>query len=248
MATVILTTEAVWDDGSGYQMLLDADATAFGTIIPESGPLTSSGDVDASVYAEFEYKIPVNADGSLTTQNIVVDNSVEIQVPAGVYDWVITNPTPGDRMWIASQYGTIGGRYDDFEFEAGNTYEFHVSLGSNNYDQTDLTVNGAKNRTREFEWICVDGITANNYTIEGLDADTKYEVKVQAVCGGEDGESEWTKKSFTTLPTCPRPTDVTVTNITGHEATVTWTAGGEETLWNVILGNEVYEADETTSL
>jgi len=141
--TVILTTDDVWGDGSGYQMLLDADATAFGTIIPETGPLTTSGNASDATYAEFEYKIPENADGNLNTQNIVLNTSVAITIPAGVYDWCITNPTPGDRMWIASAGGSIGGRYNDFNFEAGKTYEFHVYFGGTN-DATDLTVTDGK--------------------------------------------------------------------------------------------------------
>ena len=83
-------------------MLLDEDAIAYGTIIPEQGGLTTSGDASAETYAEFEYKIPENADGALTTTNMVMNSSVTILIPAGVYDWCITNPTPGDRMWIAS--------------------------------------------------------------------------------------------------------------------------------------------------
>ena len=138
-ASVTLTAGDVWQDGSGYQMLLDADATAYGTIIPAQGGLTASGDADAATYAEFEYKIPENADGALTTQNIVIDASVTILIPAGTYDWCITNPTPGDRMWIASANGSIGGRYDDFEFASGAGYEFVVSLGGSN-DQVDLIV------------------------------------------------------------------------------------------------------------
>ena len=138
-ASVTLTAGDVWQDGSGYQMLLDADATAYGTIIPEQGGLTSSGAADAATYAEFEYKIPENADGALTTQNIVIDASVTILIPAGTYDWCITNPTPGDRVWIASANGSIGGRYDDFEFVSGVGYEFVVSLGGQN-DQVDLIV------------------------------------------------------------------------------------------------------------
>ena len=78
MAAVTLTAGDVWGDGSGYQMLLDADATAYGTIIPETGGLTTSGDASAATYAEFEYKIPENADGSMSTQNIVLNNSITI--------------------------------------------------------------------------------------------------------------------------------------------------------------------------
>ena len=138
-ASVTLTAGNVWDDGSGYQMLLDADATAYGSIIPETGGLTTSGNASAATYAEFEYKIPENADGALTTANIVLDNSVSILIPAGTYDWCITNPSPGDRVWIASANGTVGGRYDNFEFASGVSYEFVVSMGTTN-DQVDLVV------------------------------------------------------------------------------------------------------------
>ncbi|MBQ6278902.1 MAG: DUF2436 domain-containing protein [Muribaculaceae bacterium] len=138
-AQVTLTAGNVWDDGTGYQMLLDEDAIAYGTIIPETGGLTTSGDASADVYAEFEYKIPENADGALTTTNIVLDASVTILIPAGVYDWCITNPTPSDRVWIASSNGPIPGRYDDFEFASGAAYEFVVSLGGSN-DQVELII------------------------------------------------------------------------------------------------------------
>ncbi len=159
-AAVTLTAEDVWGDGSGYQMLLDADANAFGSIIPESGALTTGGDVDATVYAEFEYKIPENADGALNTSNILIDQSVTILIPAGTYDWCITNPTPEDRVWIASSNGNVGGRADDFEFAEGLEYEFTVSLGGTN-DQVNLEIKGIEfsydvtnitNNSADAEW------------------------------------------------------------------------------------------------
>jgi len=136
MVAVTLTAGDVWGDGSGYQMLLDADTTAFGTIIPETGPLTSEGDASAETYAEFEYKIPENADGAMATQNIVMNNSITIVIPAGIYDWCITNPTPESKIWIASSNG-IGGRADNFEFLEGYTYEFTLALDS--ASQNDIT-------------------------------------------------------------------------------------------------------------
>ena len=138
-ATISLTVGDVWGDGSGYQMLLDADATAFGNEIPAEGPLTQGGDAPAGLYDAFEYKIPVNADGSTTTSNIVINNTITIEVPAGTYDWCIANPTPGDRIWIASAQGNIGGRADDYEFEAGYTYNFTVYLLGQN-DATDVEI------------------------------------------------------------------------------------------------------------
>jgi len=138
-ASVTLAAGDVWGDGSGYQMLFDADATAYGTIIPETGGLTTGGDADASIYAQFEYMIPENADGACNTANIVINNAITIYIPAGVYDYVITNPTPGDRVWIATDNGTALGRADNFEFVDGGIYTFTVSLGGQN-DQVDLEI------------------------------------------------------------------------------------------------------------
>ena len=129
----------VWGDGSGYQMLLDADATAYGTVIPETGGLTTSGDATAETYAEFEYKIPENADGAMATTNMIVSGTQSLLIPAGTYDWCITNPTPGDRIWIASANGSVPGRYDDFVFESGVGYTFTISFGGQN-DQVDLEI------------------------------------------------------------------------------------------------------------
>ena len=208
LAMVTLTADDVWGDGSGYQMLLDADATAYGTIIPETGGLTSSGNADASVYGAFEYKIPTNADGVLTTSNILNNKSMTIFIPAGTYDWCITNPTPGDRVWIASANGNVSGRQDDYEFEANKVYEFHVSLGGSN-DRVDVTItdvvgSGDSDATA---WTTKNDVDSP-YNLTALSPETLYEVQVQGDCG--DGQSEWISKYFVTLPACPTPSNVTV--------------------------------------
>ena len=56
-ALVTLSAGDIWGDGSGYQMLLDADANAFGTIIPETGALTTGGDVPAVSHARPSMKV-----------------------------------------------------------------------------------------------------------------------------------------------------------------------------------------------
>ena len=194
-ARVTLTAGDVWEDGSGYQMLLDADANTFGSIIPFGSPLSNSGDVSADVYAEFEYKIPGNADGALNTQNIVFNNSVTIDIPAGTYDWCITNPSPGENvMFIASTHGNIGGRQDNYVFEAGKHYEFNVGLDGD-YDRVDVIVSPMYG-----EWTQVE-VENGAFTTEltGLTKNTKYVVQVQAVLANGQ-TSEWSPaEEFTTL-------------------------------------------------
>ena len=216
-ATIILTAGDVWGDDSGYQMLLDANATAYGTIIPIEGGLTQSGDASAETYAEFEYKIPGNADGSMTTQNMVFDGSVTIQIPAGTYDWCITNPSPGDRVWIAASNGNVGGRYDDFVFEPGVTYHFTMQVYGSN-DGVDLTVTQPMG-----DWITVDNVT-RPYKLTGLTPNTYYEWQVQGIL--DDGTTEWVSgNSFTTLEysPCVQPTDLATTYVGDRTATLSWT-------------------------
>ena len=199
MATVTLTIGDVWGDGSGYQMLLDADATAYGDIIPETGGLTTGGDASEAVYAEFEYKIPANADGLLNTSNIVLNNSVTISIPAGIYDFCITNPTPGDRMWIASSNGTVNGREDDYVFEAGKTYEFEVTPHGSN-DGVDVTITS---NIPEDSWTTVTNVS-NPAEITGLNPETTYVMQVQGICG--TGVTAWTEvMTFTTTAASDEP-------------------------------------------
>ena len=172
-ASVTLTTSKM-PDGTGYQMLLDANANTYGRIIPVEGPLTEEGNAPAGVYDEFEYKIPENADGDLSNYlnkvNIVIGCSVTIMIPAGIYDWCITNPSPADlfpKIYIASGYGNIGGRADNYLFSGGLEYEFTVTLGENGYDQTDVDIRGI-NLTYDVD---DDNITYNsadvNWAVEG---------------------------------------------------------------------------------
>lgn len=187
-ATVTLEAHDVWGDydESGYQMLLDADATAYGTIIPTEGPLTTDGDAPDGLYDNFEYKIPNNADGLTYTENIVYDGSVTMEIPAGTYDWVITNPTPYDRIWIASSNGNIPGRYNDFTFEAGKHYKFVLSLHDEGNDGVDLTVETLIST----DWNTVNGIGNSYYSLNGLTENTTYMVQVQTVYS-DDITSGW---------------------------------------------------------
>ena len=173
--TVILTVGDVWGDGSGYQMLLDADATAYDNF-------STNGISDYSI---FEYKIPTNADYSASTSNIVVNSSVSIQIPAGTYDCFIANPTPGSQVYVAGTSGNVGGRIDNYVFEAGLTYEFVPSRYGTG-DGVDVTITG---------WTPVSGTVTSPYTLTGLNPGTTYAWQVQG-----EGCDNWSASNiFTTL-------------------------------------------------
>lgn len=160
--TIVLQADDVWGDGSGYQMLLDDTHSLYGTTIPETGALSLNCTGNDAIYAQFSHKIPTNADGNCSTSNMVNNSSVSITIPAGTYDWCIVNPTPGDRLWIASSGGTIGGCYDDYTFEAGYTYTFHVYFGGAN-DATDLTITGGKGMYQPNMGIMSNDVKTTNF-------------------------------------------------------------------------------------
>ena len=140
--TIILEAHDVWQDGSGYQLLLDKDHNTFGTVIPENGNFTENcKNIPADLFKEFEYKVPTDADPSCSPKHMVVDGEVSIKMPAGTYDYVIAAPQAGEKIWIAGNGGTGKSRADDFVFEAGKTYRFLMKRFGNG-DGVEFTVTG----------------------------------------------------------------------------------------------------------
>lgn len=129
--TVTLSAGDVWGDGSGYQMLLDADATMLAS---------TDGEASQALFDLCEYKIPENADFDVNTQNIIINNSVTITIPAGTYDWIIFNPTPGQKYYKPYK-GNTESFAQGFVFEAGNSYEFTV-VKNGSKDAVYYTING----------------------------------------------------------------------------------------------------------
>ena len=200
-ATIIFEAHDVWGDGSGYQMLFDADANTYGTLwnanhyIFVDGEQYTGGDLPTTYYDEFEYKIPEGANGALSdTINVVIDDIVTFTIPAGTYDYVILNPTPGDRFYIAADNGQVPCAGDDFEFKPGVTYHFTMQrFGSGDGAAFELIQEWG-------DWITVS--TAENSAIlSDLTPNTDYEWQVQGKdkkCDG--GATEWTEVLTFTTP------------------------------------------------
>ena len=97
-------------------------------------------------------------------------------------------------IFIASAHGNIGGRKDNYVFEAGKHYEFNVSLDGD-YDRVDVIATPMYG-----EWTQVTVDDGNLTTLlSGLTKGTKYVVQVQAVLANGK-TSEWSPvEKFTTL-------------------------------------------------
>lgn len=147
MATIIVDADDIWGDGTGYMMLFDKEAEAYNNLFDPTGHFCEGSASDA-LFGAFEYKVPENAEADINTKNVLIGESATIQIPAGVYDYVIANPVPSDGVfYITSDLGNIAGSFDNFKFEAGKTYEFHISVFEDPatgryYDGVDLKIDG----------------------------------------------------------------------------------------------------------
>ncbi len=71
-----------------------------------------------------------------------------------------------------------------------------------------------------WDWNQATSNTAS-YTINGLEPETTYAVRVQANCG-DDGVSNWIWAVFTTPSACDAPIELEATDITENAATLNW--------------------------
>lgn len=74
----------------------------------------------------------------------------------------------------------------------------------------------------------------NTYTLQNLNPETTYRIKVRANCGAEDGYSQWSNQvSFATLATCIAPSSPSATK-TATTITLSWTAGATgQDAWDI---------------
>lgn len=86
-------------------------------------------------------------------------------------------------------------------------------------------------------------ITTNPYTLTGLQENTTYYAYLRAKSG--DDVSSWTSKiSFTTAIQFPSPTGFALNSYTASTATFGWTAGSNETAWELAFStSEDFDPD-----
>lgn len=89
-------------------------------------------------------------------------------------------------------------------------------------------------KKEESAWTSVKA-TGNTATIEGLDAETAYKVRMRSFCSVTDTSKWSTNVEFTTLaiPECVTPTDLTVSQIKSNSALLSWTADASNLTWDL---------------
>ena len=116
-----------------------------------------------------------------------------------------------------------------------------ITFNSNAYDYDVAIVEGTEWDEDDLE---VEYTEENEYTFTGLTPNTTYTVGVRAYCGETYGYGSWTYATVTTdgdTPgpvECNAPTSLTTVNIDSTMVTLNWTAGGTESLWQLMLNDD----------
>ncbi|MBJ98366.1 MAG: hypothetical protein CMC87_10410, partial [Flavobacteriaceae bacterium] len=111
--------------------------------------------------------------------------------------------------------------------ENGNATSWEVIYGESGFDPVT-----------EGENILVENDPQISLT--DLSSNTTYEFYVKGLCS--ENESDLVgPETFTTLPLCNPPSNLSVTNITQNSASVSWTENGEASSWEVIYGESGFD-------
>lgn len=205
---------------------------------------------------------PFSYDG---TENLLVCfyDPVTDSYPGSSYKFRITNTT-GDMAisYYSDSYAPDLNNLSDY---SGNKYaygyrnniRFDVDVNPiafpSSLEVTDITAHEATltwtdgtgtynveyKKTEDTEWTsAITNTNETSLTLTNLAQDAEYDVRVQSVKGEE--VSIWKKNSFTTLVSCPIPTNLAVTLTEGKstEATLGWTENGSATLWEICLNDD----------
>ena len=212
--------------------------------------MVTAGGANGSGYCAIPGNKGANSSESDLTLEVTLDNPATVSFNAkvsseGNYDWgrffidgTQMMQISGSQGWTAYSYELAAGthtliwRYVKDSSSASNADLFYVD---------DIVVSAGVDSWTEY--------TTNNttYTFENLTPNTPYQVKVKGNCG-DDGYSQATAPvSFTTLESCPAPTGLTASDVTAHEATISWTSAADA--WQICVNDDeenLIDVTETT--
>ena len=217
---------------SSFTVGMMSDPTDASTFVPigTTTPTTS--------YDEYDY-YPNSSNGSYIAIKVEAANSSATSRTVYIDDITIAD-TPS----CLKPYGLVASNV--------NAHNVILDWSLNDDTQTAWDVEVATDIDFSENVRLIENVNVHeNYLLGGLDDEVTYYVRVRANCGGGD-VSDWSKvATFTTPIACPAPTGLTVSNISGRQASLSWTgySDGYNVSWRPLLSAEgLFEGFKTSSV
>ena len=153
------------------------------------------------------------------------------------YIWVrtICENNDGTSSWSSYQYKQTLVQFPAPTIASTSaTPDGAVVTWNKGYEETQWQIQLGVYENYSWTYTLVDRILdAQTYTFTGLTEQTSYRVQVRAFIDAEH-QSAWSNYgSFTTLASCPKPTNLTYSDLTANSVVLDWTIGYDETAWNI---------------
>ncbi|MFL9845884.1 fibronectin type III domain-containing protein, partial [Flavobacterium rhizosphaerae] len=222
-----------WGDGwNGNTMTVSQNGISVGTLTLPSGtgpvnitiPLCNdtpvelfwnsggsfAGEVGVSVKNSFDQTLFTKNPGTGSQNTLLYTTTVDCDTPACLDPTALAAANIGTTTADLSWTGPLGAT------------DWEVYIVETGGDAPTDTTEG-------------DAAPAIPYNADELTPDTTYQFWVRANCASGNISGWAGPVSFTTLPTCPKPVNITVTAIGATQATIGWTESGTATQWEVIV-------------
>ena len=184
---------------------------------------------ESSYYlADAPITINIYGGGSNAPETLLYTQGAKCLGTVGVHEVVLTSPVaidPSQNLWITLTTTTIdrpmamcavneaNGRW----VNNGGWMDIGTALAS--VSTYSFMIRGfIDSKAPTYDWHSETEITPP-YTIEGLESETDYIVRVKASCG-----TDWAYTNFTTPSPCGTPFDLEATEITDNSVTLNWTS------------------------
>lgn len=232
------STSTSYDYGDEYAILPRVDVTYYPI---NTLQLTMDVRKNSTSYADFTLYVGVMSDPTDPTTFEPVDTIVQTAATYEEYTVMFNNYMGlGDYIALKAPKATASnvsyntGYVDNVILETIPSCLKPTDVTLSNITATSVDVNWTPGEY-ESAWEIVvvpagtpvtsglaEYATAYPYTVSNLDDDTHYDVYVRADCGGGDYSSWARVVSFTTDPLCTAPSNLTISQVGGTSALVTW--------------------------
>ncbi len=176
----------------------------------------------------------------------------------------VTNSNPGAKMniygtarkeWLITPIIDLGNTGNtalsfDVKLTAYNTTNAPQTTGTDDKFIVLVSVDGgiswdpansyvwSSNADADFEYASLNQNYQYVYLpLTGITGEIKVAFYGESTVGNADNDLFIDNISIVELPSCPKPINIAISNITHNSADISWTAGATETEWNIIVSN-----------